>query len=487
MKITVTGVLDKKEDVFVLGVFEEEVRTPFPELNAELQRVVKLKQLETKFGSTYCSKVLGKPVLVISLGKKKDFVVDKVRRALGKAVTWTRELKHNSFSTNIVENTRLLGLDEEKLGRATAEGLLLAEYAFKKYLSGEKKEAKKELESVSLQYNGKSLFNEGLKKGKIIAEATNMAREWTNEPAGVATPTYMEQAARKIAGGKVSLKVLNKEQLQKEGLNAFLGVGAGSVHTPKLLILEYKGGAPKDKYTALVGKGITFDSGGYNLKPTNYIEDMKSDMAGAAAVIATIKVLSELGVKKNVLGVAPLCENLVSGTAQKPGDIVKAYNGKTIEIGNTDAEGRLVLADALSYIEDKYQPEIMIDLATLTGACIVALGYYTSGMMGNDEALQQELKKAGDLSYDRVWQFPFFEEYQSILDSEVADMNNIQTKGKGREAGAIAGGVFLNKFVNKARWAHIDIAGSYLPEEWEYLSKYATGAGVRLLSYWFLG
>jgi len=215
---------------------------------------------------------------------------------------------------------------------------------------------------------------------------------------------------------------------------------------------------------------------------------MKSDMAGAAAVMATIKVLSELGVKKNVLGVAPLCENLVSGTAQKPGDIVKAYNGKTIEIGNTDAEGRLILADALSYIEDKYQPEIMIDLATLTGACVVALGYYASGIMGNDEALQQELKKAGDLSYDRVWQFPFFEEYQSILDSEVADMNNIQTKGKGREAGAIAGGVFLNKFVNKARWAHIDIAGpAYLPEEIEYLSKYATGAGVRLLSYWFLG
>lgn len=221
---------------------------------------------------------------------------------------------------------------------------------------------------------------------------------------------------------------------------------------------------------------------------TGYIEDMKSDMAGAAAVLAIIKLAAELNLKRDILGVIPLCENMIGGSAQKPGDIVKAYNGKTVEIRNTDAEGRLILADALAYTEAKYKPSSMIDLATLTGACVIALGYYASGIMGKDEGLIKNLVEAGEKSGDRVWELPFYEDYQDAMDGTISDLRNTSGKGKGYEGGAINGGVFLSKFVVKAKWAHIDIAGpAFVIEESDYLQKGGTGAGVRLLSYYFMG
>ena len=246
-------------------------------------------------------------------------------------------------------------------------------------------------------------FTAGITSGKIIAETTNFIRDLVNEPTNVVNSEYLEKVAKRIAGEyhNVKLKVLDKSELQKEGMGALLGVNAGSKSPPKLLLLEYHG-SKNGKYTALVGKGITFDSGGYNLKPTRYIEDMKTDMAGAAAVMGTIKIAAELKLKKNLVAAMPLCENMVDANAQRPGDIVKAYNGKTIEIGNTDAEGRLVLCDALAYTEKNYAPEVMIDLATLTGACVVALGYYAAGVVGKDEELLQKLKIAGVSSGDKV-------------------------------------------------------------------------------------
>ena len=334
-----------------------------------------------------------------------------------------------------------------------------------------------------------TLLTKGIKTGKVIAESTNFVRNLVDEPANVVNSLFLEKVAQKIAADsdKIKLKVLDKMELQKEGLNALLGVNLGSDNSPKLLILEYNG-SDKNGYTALVGKGITFDSGGYNLKPTKYIEDMKTDMAGGAVVLGTIKAAAELGLKKNLLGVVPVCENMVSGSAQRPGDIVKAYNGKTIEIGNTDAEGRLILADALAYTEAKYKPEVMIDLATLTGACVIALGYYAAGMVGKDEKLLNELKFAGLESGDKVWELPFFDEYQDWMDGSISDLNNISAKGKGYEAGSITGGVFLSKFVEKAKWVHIDIAGSaYWAVDGDYLRKGATGSGVRVLSYYLLG
>ncbi|HLC88813.1 MAG TPA: leucyl aminopeptidase, partial [Candidatus Nanoarchaeia archaeon] len=415
MKITTKPELDLTADLIIIGFFEEDANhsKPFPELASELSGAIKQKLFSKKFGEIYSTKLKDKKLLVLGLGKKKELDAEKIRRLFGKAVSGTKSAKLESFSSNLAE--KLKGnapVNETDLGRSAAEGLLLSNYNFTKYLSKEKLENKKAVTEAILQWTAvPKLFQEGLGVGRIIAEATNFTRDLVNEPANVVNSVYLENAAKKIAAkhpSQLQLKVLNQAELEKLGMNALLGVNAGSANPAKLLILEYKGSSGKP--VALVGKGVTFDSGGYNLKPTKYIEEMKDDMSGAGAVLGTIKAAAELGLKKHLIGVMPLCENMVNGAAQKPGDIVKAYNGKTIEIGNTDAEGRLILADALAYVEDKYQPEIIIDLATLTGACIVALGYYSAGLMGKDEKLLEEIKTAGEDSGDRAWILPFYED-----------------------------------------------------------------------------
>ncbi|MBI2665630.1 leucyl aminopeptidase [Candidatus Woesearchaeota archaeon] len=486
MEIKIKKEMDKEQDVLVYGLFADDKVTELP---SDAQEAVRRKIVDpSKFGQTYATLLQGKKCIVLALGKKEDFTLNHLRRALGKAVKAVKNLKLDSFSTNVVSLLSSANkFSAQELGRCSAEGLLLANYGFTKYFSEEKRKEMKSIKEVSVVYLPDSaLFQEGLRQGIVLADATNYVRDLVNEPAKVVTPEYLEHEAKKLAGKLVKVRVLNQKDMEKEGLNTLLGVASGSALPPKLVFLEYTGG--KGEYTAVVGKGITFDSGGYNLKPTKYIEDMKSDMAGAAAVLATIKVAAELGIKKNILGVMPLCENMIGSRAQKPGDIVKAYNGKTIEIGNTDAEGRLVLADALAYTEKKYHPEIMVDLATLTGACVVALGYEIAGVMGKDDQLIADLEKAGKRSHDLIWKLPFLEEYQDYMDGTISDLNNISTKGKGYEAGSITGGVFLSKFVEKARWAHLDIAGrAYTPLDSDYQPKYATGAGVRLLVYYFMG
>ncbi len=495
MKIITLTELDKKQEILFLGLFEDgkENYSSFDsKLAEELQEAIKKKTFAKTFGEKYSTKLFNWPfknIIVLGLGKKEQFNLEKLRQSLGKAVNYTKTAGCTSFSTNLVELARFLG-KEEKLGRAVAEGLILANYDFTKYLSAEKKEKKKLVDHTSIQWTTATTtgsFAQGLKTGRIIAECTNFVRDLVNEPASLVNSVYLEKVAKTIASSsnKIKLKVLNKAELQQEKMGALLGVNAGSQNAPKLLILEYKN-AP-GKATALIGKGITFDSGGYNLKPTKYIEDMKTDMAGGAAVLGVIKAAAELGLKKNLLGIIPLCENMVSSTSQLPGDIVTAYNGKTIEIGNTDAEGRLILADALAYTEAKYNPELIIDLATLTGACVVALGYYAAGLISKDEKLSAALKEAGMNSGDRVWPLPFFDEYQDWMDGTISDLNNISVKGKGYEAGSVMGGVFLSKFVEKTTWAHLDIAGSaYWAVEGAYYQKGATGSGVRVLSYYLL-
>lgn len=494
MKITLTKDLDKASEVLFLGLFEEDRdngKSFSKELAEEVEAAMERKVFSRKFGEMYATKLPSlsyKKVVVIGLGDKKNLSVEKVRQALGKMVISTQNWAFSSLCTNLVEKARSDKINQELLGRGAAEGLLLANYNFTKYLAKDKQEKKKPLNTASLQWTSGNDFSEDLKVGRVVAEATNWVRDLVNEPANVVNSEHMEKIAKQVASqySSVKLKVLNKAELEKEGMGALLGVNSGSQNPPKLLILEYNG-SKKGKHTAFLGKGITFDSGGYNLKPTKYIEDMKTDMAGAAAVLAAVKVAAELKVKKNLLGVMPLCENMVDATAQHPGDIVKAFNGKTIEIGNTDAEGRLILCDALAYTEAKYAPEVMVDLATLTGACVVALGYYAAGVMGKDDELLHALHEAGNNSGDRVWQLPFFEEYQDWMDGTITDLNNISQKGKGYEAGTITAGVFLAKFVEKAKWAHVDIAGSaYWCVDGPYLTKGATGSGVRLLAYYLL-
>lgn len=495
MKITTSKDLDKTAEVLFLGLFEEDKdngKSFSKELAEEVEAAIERKAFSRKFGEMNATKVASLPykkVVAVGLGEKKDFTAEKLRQVLGKMVTAAKGWLFTSFCTNVVEKARSDKANQELLGRAAAEGLLLANYNFTKYLAKDKQEKKKPLDTVSVQWTASPApFTAGLVAGRVIAECTNTVRDLVNEPASVTNSEYLENAARQIADqyNAVKVKVLNKAELQKEGMGALLGVNAGSKNPPKLVLLEYHG-SKRGKYTALLGKGITFDSGGYNLKPTKYIEEMKTDMAGAAAVMGTIKAAAELKLKKNLVAVMPLCENMVDAGAQRPGDIVTAYNGKTIEIGNTDAEGRLILCDALVYTEKNYNPEVMVDLATLTGACVVALGYYAAGVMGKDEELLKKLEEAGSASGDRVWPLPFFDEYQDWMDGTISDLNNISQKGKGYEAGSITAGVFLSKFVEKAKWAHVDIAGSaYWGVDGAYFTKGATGSGVRLLTYYLM-
>ncbi|MFA6073663.1 MAG: leucyl aminopeptidase [Candidatus Woesearchaeota archaeon] len=489
MKIQIEEGQDTKQEVLALGLFEEDqdmYKEKNPVLDTEIKIALKKEIFTTEFGKIYVTKITSSTydkVIVISLGKKKDINAEKIRKAASKIIRYIQGINAQSFTTNIPELVNEnKNIPAEEIGRAFAEGLVLSEYVFDKYLS---KPKIKKINSGSISWTeDKKEFEKGVNAGKIIAENTNFTRQLVNEPAEYMTPEQIEREALKLKNKNIKVTVLGRKQLQKEGMNGILSVGKGSIHEPRLIILEYVGS--KEKPTAIVGKGISFDSGGYHVKPFGFMEDMKCDMAGAAAVLGTIKNASDLGLKKNIIGVIPTCENMISGGAYRPGDIIKMHNGKTVEVMNTDAEGRLVLADAISYVEKKYKPETIIDLATLTGAVVIALGYYTAGFVTNDCELQKKLENAGNESYDRVWNLPFHEEYQDMVDGDVSDFANISKK-QDRAAGTIVGGVFLSKFVDKAKWAHIDIAATaYLKEAKEYNSKFATGSGVRLLTYYFM-
>jgi leucyl aminopeptidase len=317
---------------------------------------------------------------------------------------------------------------------------------------------------------------------QTAATARGMAltKELGNLPGNICTPTYL--AAKALALGKehksIKTTVLDEKAMQKLGMGSFLSVTRGSEQPAKLITLEYYGAARTQKPIVLVGKGITFDSGGISLKPGPEMDEMKYDMCGAASVLGTLQAIAEMGLKLNVVGVIPTCENLPSGRATKPGDIVTSMSGQTIEILNTDAEGRLILCDALTYSK-KFNPDTVIDIATLTGACVIALGHVASGMFSNEDKLAKELLAAGEQSHDRIWQLPLWDDYQPLLDSNFADMANIG----GRAGGTITAACFLARFTKEYRWAHLDIAGT------AWLSgkkKGATGRPVPLLTQYLI-
>ncbi|MGV8169390.1 MAG: leucyl aminopeptidase [Candidatus Nanoarchaeia archaeon] len=490
MNIKIQEGQDTKQDLLAVGLFEDKVdyyKEQNPVLNEEISKALLKEKLKLEFGSMFSTKITNSTystVLVVFLGKKNEFTLERARRAGSKIIRYMQASNTETATTNIPELImQARALKPEELGRAFTEGLILSEYVFDKYLS---KPKIKKINSVSISWQGdKKEFEKGINTGRIIAENTNYTRSLVNEPPEQMTPEQIEKEALKLKAKNIKVTVIGKKQLQKEGMNGILGVGKGSIHEPRLIILEYNGG--KDKPTAIVGKGITFDSGGYNLKVAgSMIEDMKDDMSGAAAVLGTIKTASELGLKKNIIGLIPTCENMIDGGSYKPGDILKMYNGKTVEVLNTDAEGRLILADALSYADKKFKPETIIEMSTLTGACMVALGPYTAGLFTKDDLLGQKLVKAGQESYDRVWPMPLFEEYMDTMDGEISDLTNL-SKRMDRFAGAITAGVFLTKFVDNAKFAHLDIAGpAFLKEAKEYNNKGASGTGVRLLTYYFM-
>jgi leucyl aminopeptidase len=397
-----------------------------------------------------------------------------VRRATSSAVRRARD--HAASTVAILMPSS--GLTPRQRAQAIAEGAMLGTYRFDRYL---KEKSDKVVQAVSViepERRSQAAAREGLRLGLAWAEGTCLARDLVNEPANVVTPSYLARRAQEIAeAGGLRFEVLERADCAKLGMGAFLGVAQGSQEPPKFIHLTYTPkGRPRRRVT-LIGKGITFDSGGLDLKTADGMVRMKDDMSGAAAVLGVFHALPRLKLPIEVHGLVAATENMPSGTAQRPGDIVRAMNGLTIEIGNTDAEGRLTLADALAYAAQETKPDEIIDLATLTGAVVIALGQGVSGVFASHDGLARRLLAAAEAAGERMWRLPLVDEYKEGIKSDVADLNNVSSH---RGAGAIIAGLFMRDFTAGVPWAHLDIAGTAFSEREQPLGpKGATGVGVR--------
>ncbi|MDP1677353.1 MAG: leucyl aminopeptidase [Bacteroidota bacterium] len=417
-------------------------------------------------------------LFIVGLGESKKITIEKIRRAGATAAKKAKALKVSSAAFDISEIELAKTFSEEEIALAISEASLLSLYKYDKYISKEKNG--KQLIAITLcstSTKTKEIQN-GIHTGQIIAEATIHARNLTNAPGSEIYPeTLAKETIQLGKSAGFSVTVFDRKKINKLKMGGVIGVSKGSEKEPRFITLEYGKQYKKNGTIVLVGKGVTFDTGGISIKPSAGMAEMKMDMGGAAAVIGTFDAVSRLKIKRHIIGLIPSVENMPSGSAVKPGDIIRHYNGKTSEVDNTDAEGRLILADALSYAET-FKPEVVIDLATLTGACVVALGHYASGMMGNDQEVMNALSTSGDKTYDRVWQLPLYDEYEKLIKSDVADVKNVG----GRWAGAITAGWFLKKFIGDYKWVHLDIAGTVILEEnQDYTPRGGSGAGVRLL------
>ncbi|MGK5091957.1 leucyl aminopeptidase [Deltaproteobacteria bacterium TL4] len=453
-------------------------------LKKALTQALALKIFSGKIGSSQLLFPVSNAIpllLAVGLGDVKDIDGEALRRAAGKAGKSIHALKAETIG--VVVPSFLKKKLKTKIGTIVTEGLLLGNYRFDTYKS-KKEEDELPQEKLTLKFldPNKSTSSKAVQSGELRAEATNYARTLGNTPANDMTPSLLVESAKQMAEtSQLQLSVLEEEEMAALGMNLLLGVSQGSREPAKLIILEYR--HPKAQKTlALVGKGITFDSGGLSLKSGKGMEEMKFDMCGAAAVLGAMKVIGQHKPHINVIGVIPATENLLGGNAQRPGDIVKSHSGKTVEIINTDAEGRLILGDALSYTSQTFSPDAIIDLATLTGACIVALGHHVTAAITNDSKLLKSVIKAGNDSGERIWELPGYKDYEEGLKSGNADLQNITNAG----AGTITAGLFLKNFIDDIPWVHLDIAGTawgvkgidYHP------NTNATGVGVRLLVDW---
>jgi leucyl aminopeptidase len=410
-----------------------------------------------------------KRVVLTGLGKEGDFNLEKWRGAASKAGQCIRNAGIKQFAFPI---KKFEGLSEADLAESFVTGLLLGIYQFNEFKTLDRDKIKEIGEIILLGERDEEvkLIGDGLRTGRIISEAVYMARDLVNGPSNQVTPTVLAEKAREIARDQgMEAQVLEVSQAETMGMGAFVAVAKGSQEPGKFIVLEYNKGKGLDTI-ALVGKGITFDSGGISIKPSENMERMKDDMSGAAAVLATLQVASKLQLPFHLVGIMPATENLPSGKAYKPGDILKTLSGQTVEVISTDAEGRLVLSDALTY-SLRYQPKAIVDLATLTGACVVALGDFAIGLFGNDESLLRRIEEASDKTGEKVWRMPLWDDYFDYLKSDAADFRNVGT----RAAGAIIGGIFLSKFVDKIPWVHLDIAPASIEKERPGIPRGGTG------------
>ncbi|HRN96174.1 MAG TPA: leucyl aminopeptidase [Candidatus Levybacteria bacterium] len=458
-----------------------EVKQLPKKLQEEVISQLELDQFEGKKGEIEFvfthNTILAPRVAVVGLGEKKDVTHNTIREVMA-LLTKKINKSVNSIATSCIVNL----IDIELQAQVILEGVELGTYRFANYK--ERDPAEKELEMLIVSVVDKkeqSKVSRGLATGHAYYLATKMARDLVNEQAAIATPTLLAKVAEEIAlqNPQITCTVFDKKQLEEMGAFAFLGIARGADTPPKFIVLEYTPKVQKiKKNVALVGKGITFDTGGINVKPEGYMTTMKQDMAGGAAVLGVFSAMSVIKPSFPVLGIIAATPNVVSGSSIVPGDVVHAMNGKSIEVNHTDAEGRVTLADSLSYAVQKKATEI-IDLATLTGACMVGLGTDIAGVMGNDTDLIENLKKASIASGEKIWELPLPDEYKELNKSEVADVSNLPSS---RYGGAITAGLFLQEFVDNTPWAHIDIAGpAFAEREYRYGQKGGTGFGVRLL------
>ena len=449
------------EDCIAVPIFQDE-KTPSGNtakadrlLGGTIASLIKQGEIKGKLGEVTVVHTLGKlpsgRVVIVGLGKMNELNLEAIRFAAGSLVSRVRTLGVKRVAS-VLFGAGAKGFAVELCAQAMTEGAILGAYTFDKY----RKPEKNAIESFSLVESKKtaaSRVEKGLKKGEILAQAQNLARDLANEPSNNMTPTILAGRAKEIAR-KFGMKIdiLSEKDAEKEGMGAFLGVARGTDEPAKFIVMRYR---PSDKDPlALVGKGITFDSGGISIKSPLGMSSMKADMSGAAAVLGAMWAIGQLKPKIGVIGVVPATENMPSGHALKPGDVLKSLSGKTIEIISTDAEGRLALADAISYAK-KLGALRIVDIATLTGACLVALGKITSGLISNDDGLADLLLDVSEKTGEKMWRLPTFDEYDEQIKSDIADMKN----SGGRPAGTITAGMFLKRFVGDTSWAHIDIAG----------------------------
>src|SRR5437867_1278277 len=430
-------------------------------------------------------RVHAKRVVLVGLGKPKDVSLEKLRQSMATAAKAVRNAGAESFAVSVQDPAQFLTAlpttsRVREAAQALVESTILGLYQFTVYHT-ERKEETKTIRRMTVLVNDPPALaqaQQGARQGEVVGDAATYVRDLCNHPANVVTPTYIANEAKKVARERgVRCTILDRPQMERLGMGAILGVARGSHEPPKFIVLQYRGGPRGERPVALVGKTITFDSGGISLKPADNMEQMKADMTGGAAVLAAVRAAARLRLPLNLVAVIPATENMPGGRAIKPGDVLRSLSGKTIEVINTDAEGRLILADGLTYAQ-RFKPAALVDIATLTGACVVALGNHAIGVLGNNEQLIGALKDAGERCGERVWQLPLWEEYYDQIKSDVADVKNTG----GRAGGTITAAAFLSKFAGDGVWAHLDIASTDWSErERAYNPKGATGGGVRLL------
>lgn len=471
------------------STLQEEAAAVDRALQGAIRDLLKSGEFQGKSNQTVLlhtqGQIFAKRVLLVGLGKKKDAKLDSVRQAMGTAVKRIRQAGARSFTT-VVHGRSIPDTSNLELAQAMTEGAILGGYQFTVYRTnnGDQPKDVERMFLIDPDPESQADIKEGIRRGVASSEAAMFVRDLSNHPSNIMTPSRVAAEAKKIGKERnVRVKVLEQRDVEKLGMGAFLGVARGSHEPPKFIILDYKGsGTAKRNGRArppivLVGKTITFDTGGISLKSAENMEQMKADMTGGAEVLATVRAASRLRLPLHVIGILPATENMPGGGAIKPGDILNTLSGLTVEVQNTDAEGRLILADGLNYAT-RLKPAVIIDVATLTGACAVALGQFAIGMFSNRDTLKQRIQRAGSQSGERVWEMPLWDDYFEQLKSDVADMRNIG----GRGGGMITAALFLSKFVGDCPWVHLDIASTdWSDRERAYIPKGPTGIGTRLL------